>query len=87
MTLQNLSKVLDKYESQLGSTSLEQFELLKGLPFYDWQHKAGSGQNHAQAISFNHAIGLPQKKNGTLSFIRLWTVGIWHTAKSQTYMD
>lgn len=64
MTLQNLSKVLDKYESQLGSASLEQFELLKGLPFYDWQHKAGSGRNHAQAISFNHAIGLPQKKNG-----------------------
>jgi hypothetical protein len=63
MTLQNLSKVLDKYESQLGSTSLEQFELLKDLPFHDWEQEAGSGRNHAHAISFNHAIGLPQKNS------------------------
>ena len=39
MTLQNLSKILDRYESQLGSTDLEQFEILKGLPFYDWNKR------------------------------------------------
>jgi hypothetical protein len=36
MPLQNLGKILDKYELQLGSTNTEQFELLKCLPFYDW---------------------------------------------------
>ncbi len=63
MTLQNLSKILDKYESQLGSINVQQFELLKGLPFYDW--KASFVENVAQktSCSFNHAIGLP-KKNG-----------------------
>jgi hypothetical protein len=56
MTLQNLSKILDKYEQQLGysSSNIQQFELLKGLPFYDWQHQYSSN-------TFNHAIGLPQK--------------------------
>jgi hypothetical protein len=52
MTLQNLSKILDKYESQLGSPNTEQFDRLKGLPFYNWE----DGQ-----FSFNHAIGLPEK--------------------------
>jgi hypothetical protein len=54
MTLQNLSKILDKYESQLGSSSIQQFELLKDLPFYDWQNSENNSD-------FNHAIGLPQK--------------------------
>ena len=36
MILNNLSKVLDKYEEQLGYTSLNQFEHLKDLPFYNW---------------------------------------------------
>ena len=36
MTLQNLNKILDKYEAQLGSTTANQFELLNGLPFYNW---------------------------------------------------
>jgi hypothetical protein len=57
MTLQNLSKILDKYEQQLGSNSANEFELLKGLQFYDWQHLYSSN-------TFNHAIGLPQK-NGS----------------------
>jgi hypothetical protein len=39
MTLQNLGKILDKYESQLGSTDTEQFIHLKGLPFYHWRQK------------------------------------------------
>jgi hypothetical protein len=60
MTLQNLSKILDKYESQLGSTQANQFELLKGLPFYsDW---SGSLKRANQAqTDFNHVIGLPEK--------------------------
>ena len=49
MTLQNLSKILDKYESQLGSINVQQFELLKGLPFYDWK---ASFENVAQKTSF-----------------------------------
>jgi hypothetical protein len=54
MTIQNLNKLLDKYEQQLGSGSIQQFELLKGLPFYDW----GNPENIS---GFNHVIGLPQK--------------------------
>jgi hypothetical protein len=56
MTLQNLDKILDKYESQLGITQANQLELLKCLPFYDW---AGVQKN--TPTSFNHVIGLPQK--------------------------
>lgn len=54
MTLQNLSKILDKYESQLGSPNTEQFDRLKGLPFYNFQNPKDSN-------TFNHRIGLPQK--------------------------
>jgi hypothetical protein len=54
MTLQNLSKILDKYELKLGSPSLGQFELLLGLPFYDWQ-------DPQDTRTLNHVIGLPQK--------------------------
>ncbi len=59
--LHNLDRIIKSYESQLGSTDVQQFELLKGLPFYEW--KATSVQNDAQksSISFNHAIGLPTK--------------------------
>ena len=31
MGLQNLSKILDRYEQQLGSSNTEQFEVLIGL--------------------------------------------------------
>lgn len=66
MTLQNLSRILDKYEQQLGSTNLEQFEVLKGLPFYDWSanihaSKFTQNVNTTSSNTFNHAIGLPQK--------------------------
>jgi hypothetical protein len=60
MTLQNLNKILDKYESQLGSTSLEQYELLKGLPFYDFN-------NPGNICDFNRAMGLPQKNGQPMS--------------------
>lgn len=54
MTLQNLNKLLDKYEQQLDSGSIQEFELLKDLPFYD----LGNPENIS---GFNHVIGLPQK--------------------------
>jgi hypothetical protein len=55
MTLQNLSRILDKYE-QLGSTDRQQFEVINGLPFYDWSAADSS-------TTFNHAIGLPRKND------------------------
>lgn len=56
MTLQNLSKILDKYEQQqLGSSNIQQFELLRGLPFYNFD-------NPVDVKTFNHIIGLPQKE-------------------------
>ena len=63
MTLQNLGKILDKYESELGFTTLpNQYELLKGLPFYcQWKQSSTVIRvKHAQCC-FNHIIGLPQK--------------------------
>ena len=55
MTLQNLNKILDRYEQQLGfASSSNQFGLRKGLPFYNFQ-------NQKYGNTFNHAIGLPQK--------------------------
>ena len=60
MTLQNLSRILDKYESKLGygSSSIQQLELLKGLSFYDWNNVSGASCTNS---NFNTAIGLPQK--------------------------
>ena len=64
MTLQNLSKILDKYDQKFGSLSLGQFELLKGLPFYDWV--SGRDISAKQGLTdFNHARGLPQKNGQT----------------------
>ena len=61
MTLQNLSRILDEYEQQFGSsTNTEQFELLKGLPFYHWEPRQSNNPPNNN-IDFNHAIGLPQK--------------------------
>ena len=65
MTLQNLGKIIDKYELQLGSTNTEQLELLRGLPFYVWQfhdpEMAHRIITQKKGNDFNHAIGLPQK--------------------------
>jgi hypothetical protein len=60
MTLHNLSKILDKYESQLGiADDSNIFESLKGLPFYPgWDNGKIAT---FQFPSFNHAIGLPRK--------------------------
>lgn len=55
MMLQNLSK-LDKYDKQqLGSTQIQQPEILSGLTFYNFQ-------NPEVTNTFNHVIGLPKKK-------------------------
>jgi hypothetical protein len=35
MTLQNLSKILDKYEEQLGYIFGQRFDQLKNLPFHN----------------------------------------------------
>ena len=56
MTLQNLSKILDHYEQQLGNIQTRELELLRGLPFYNFK-------NPIDANTFNHTLGLP-KKNG-----------------------
>jgi hypothetical protein len=59
MPLQNLSKILDSYDKELGgSTNTQQLKLLKGLPFYNFQ-------NHEDIQTFSHAIGLPAK-NGVV---------------------
>ncbi|MFZ0556261.1 MAG: hypothetical protein WAM26_13310 [Nitrososphaeraceae archaeon] len=59
MTLQNLNKILDRYEEQLGFTnSSNQFEQLHGLPFYDWSIDRGVSN---RITTFNNVIGLPHK--------------------------
>ena len=58
MTLQNLNKILDKYEQQqLGIASTpsqppQQLELLKGLPFYtEWQAAPPSVQKGVKNVA------------------------------------
>jgi hypothetical protein len=55
--LQNLNKILDRYELQLGIAARQapQLELLRELPFYDWNDFTNAPRN------FNHVIGLPEK--------------------------
>lgn len=65
MTLQNLSKIIDKYEQQLDGSNIQQFELLRGLPFCNWRSSPLSLASPVQT-DFNNAIGLPQK-NGITS--------------------
>jgi hypothetical protein len=58
MTLQGLNKILDRYESELGFTTVSnRFELLQGLPFYNWSI-AVTG---TKVPTFNNVIGLPEK--------------------------
>ena len=61
MVLSNLSRILDKYESQLGIADSKIFESLKGLPFYNWESSRINHAKQAQQTDFNHAIGLPRK--------------------------
>lgn len=67
MTLQNLNKILERFESQLGLASNKQFELLKGLPFYDWsESKRDIAMSH-RITTFNNTIGLPEKNGQSYS--------------------
>jgi hypothetical protein len=66
MTLQNLGRIIDQYESELGSTNAAQFEVLKGLPFYSWADKKllpnlPNLDIETSSNTSNHAIGLPEK--------------------------
>jgi hypothetical protein len=63
MTLQNLSKILDKYDKQqLGiSTDTQQLKLLKGLPFYNFQI-------HEDIQTFNHAIAYHRRMDKNLPY-------------------
>ena len=67
MTLKNLSKILDKYEEQLGYNFGQRFDQLKNLPFYNWPDSKRVVLNtlhiSRNSNTFNNAIGLP-KKNG-----------------------
>ena len=59
MTLVNLRKTVGHYRELVSSitsvdTQQQQLELLKGLPFYNWQ-------NPQDIRTLNHIIGLPQK--------------------------
>jgi hypothetical protein len=56
-------------QQQLESTSLQQLELLKGLPFYDWSdaHQFKQSINSNTSSTFNHAIGLPEKNGVAFS--------------------
>lgn len=63
MTFMNLSKLLDRYEQQLGFSTLpNQFESVEDLPFYcSWEQSSTLKRtNHAQCC-FNHVLGLPDK--------------------------
>jgi hypothetical protein len=56
MTLQNLGKLLDKYENQHYGTQTQELSILRNLPFYNFQDPTDTN-------TFNHGIGLP-RKNG-----------------------
>jgi hypothetical protein len=55
MTLQDLSKHLNKYDIAYSYNSSSVLESLKGLPFYNFQYSSFTK-------TFNHAIGLPSKE-------------------------
>ena len=59
MTLQNLNKILDRYESELGlASSPNQFKSLKGLAFYNWSKDTPISNG---ITTFNNVFGLPLK--------------------------
>jgi hypothetical protein len=62
MTLQGLSKYLDKYDIQESSNNTTSLDILKGLPFYTWNL-----QNNNNTNTFNDVIGLPQKNGQPMS--------------------
>jgi hypothetical protein len=73
LTLQDLHNYLDQYDKQLDSSSLQQLELLKGLPFYDWPtvtvdaHQFDNISNVTTGSTLNHAQQLKLSFNSTTS--------------------
>ena len=63
MTLENLSKILDKYEEQLGYNLGQRFDQLKNLPFYNWPDSKRVVLSTLDISKNSNTIGLP-KKNG-----------------------
>lgn len=61
--LHNLDRIINSYDSQLGVAQANQFELLKGLLFYDWSES----QKILMPKSFNHTIDLARKNGVTYS--------------------
>jgi hypothetical protein len=60
MATVSLRKTVEHYRQLVGSvtnTDTEQLAQLRGLPFYNWESPGRTFQD----ITFNHAIGLPQK--------------------------
>ena len=67
MTLQNLNRILDRYELEIGiSKNEEKLQVLKGLPFYcQWPNPNTTTNNTPRPKNglccWNHAVGLPRK--------------------------
>ena len=72
MVLNNQRKAVGQLREILNSVSpsyLQQFDYLKGLPFYHWPDVTNDSQSpvtglyQQSATDFNHAIGLPRKND------------------------
>lgn len=63
MTLQNLNRIIDRYELEIGiSKNEEKLQVLKGLPFYcQWPNNNSLLKRSNGFCCFNHKIGLPRK--------------------------
>jgi len=62
MTLQNLSKVLDKFDQQFGLTDIQHLEMLNGLSFYSSRDDV-----YDKTSDFNHAIGPAKEESSSIS--------------------
>ena len=89
MTLQNLGKILDKYESELGFTTLpNQYELLKGLPFYcQWKQSSTVIRvKHAQCSLQPYHRSTSEEWSAN-ALIRLRANALRYIAATQTCLD
>ena len=64
----------DKYDLDSGNINDQRFELLKGLPFYNWPDLDSQDNGRAtydkEKLSFNHVIGLPEKDGYSTGYER-----------------
>ena len=84
MTLENLSKILDKYEEQLGYNLGQRFDQLKNLPFYNWPDSKRVVLNTLDISKNSNTIGLP-KKNGVAMPLFDYEQLLFETLQSNTY--